>query len=80
MSGAANYTTARVGSAFEWLRAGLFSSWPSSIATLAILYFAWKITPPLLDWALIQAVWSPENPGLCRELTGQGACWAFVAD
>ncbi|MGH7797678.1 MAG: amino acid ABC transporter permease [Candidatus Binatia bacterium] len=80
MSGAANYTTARVGSAFEWLRAGLFSSWPSSIATLAILYLAWKITPPLLDWALIQAVWSPENPGLCRELTGQGACWAFVAD
>ena len=44
------------------LRARLFSSAFSSVVTLAILYLAWKMIPPLVDWALVQAVWSPENP------------------
>lgn len=64
----------------SWLRVRLFSSWSSSIATLAIVYLAWKTVPPLVDWALIHAVWSPLNPSLCREAIGQGACWAFIAD
>jgi len=64
----------------DWLRARLFSNWSSSIATVAIVYLAWKILPPLVEWALIHAVWSPDNPSLCREAIGQGACWAFVAD
>jgi general L-amino acid transport system permease protein len=80
MSGIANHTAARAESAFQWLRAGLFASWPSSIATVALLYLAWRILPPVLDWALIQAVWSSEHPALCRQLTGQGACWAFITD
>jgi general L-amino acid transport system permease protein len=45
-----------------------------------IVYLAWKILPPLVDWALIHAVWSPDNPSLCREVIGHGACWAFVVD
>ena len=80
MSRAANHTAAQPGSAFQWLRIGLFASWPSSIATVAILYLAWRIIPPFLDWALIQAVWSSEHPSLCRELAGKGACWAFITD
>ena len=70
----------RLAATLDWPRARLFSNWSSSIATLAIVYLACKIVPPLVDWALVHAVWSPENPSLCREATGQGACWAFVAD
>lgn len=64
----------------RWLRLRLFSSWPSALTTLALLYLVWITVPPLLNWALLQAVWSPDEAGLCRELTGHGACWAFVAD
>lgn len=67
-------------SPLHWLRARLFSNWSSSLATLGMLYLAWKFVPPLLDWALVRAVWSPHNAALCRETAGQGACWAFVAD
>ena len=64
----------------EWLRDRLFPSWPSSVATLAILYLAWKTIPSFVDWALFHAIWSPQNAGLCRQVMGHGACWAFVAD
>ena len=64
----------------SWLRARLFSNWSNSLVTLAILYLAWKIVPPLIEWAFIHAVWSPENPRLCRDAIGHGACWAFIAD
>ncbi|HXV47349.1 MAG TPA: amino acid ABC transporter permease [Candidatus Binatia bacterium] len=63
-----------------WLRARLFSSWPSAIVTLVILCLAFKVLVPLIDWAFIGAVWSPAHANLCRENIGQGACWAFVAD
>ena len=64
----------------SWLRARLFSNWLSSFATLAIIYFAWRVIPPLIDWAFVHAVWSPENSRLCRDAIGQGACWAFIAE
>jgi len=62
----------------RWLRENLFSSWPSALATLAILWLAWRCLPPFLDWALVQAVWHAADPRACRE--AQGACWAFVAE
>lgn len=67
-------------SALHWLRARFFTNGLSSLVTLAILYLAWKVIPPFVDWALVQAVWSPGNPRLCRAVAGQGACWAFIAD
>jgi general L-amino acid transport system permease protein len=80
MSRAIDEPTPLLRSALEWLRARLFSSWSSSLATLAILYLGWKTVPAMIEWALVQAVWSPQNSSLCRHLIGQGACWAFVAD
>jgi general L-amino acid transport system permease protein len=70
-------TTPRMVSAFQWLRVRLFSSWSSSLATLGILYLGWRIVPPLIEWAFIRAVWSPENANLCRSVIGHGACWAL---
>ena len=62
----------------SWLRANLFSSWPSALATIAILWLAWQLVPPFVDWAFVDAVWRPSDSRACRET--QGACWAFVAD
>lgn len=73
-------TAAPIPPALHWLRARLFSNWSSSLATLGIVYLACQFVPALIDWALIRAVWSPHNAALCREVVGQGACWAFVAD
>ena len=67
-------------SLFYGVRARLFSSWFSSITTLFILYLLYRIIPPLLDWAIIQAVWSTKNAPLCRTMIKTGACWAFIGD
>jgi general L-amino acid transport system permease protein len=64
--------------ALAWLRANLFSSWPSALATLAILWLAWKLVPPFVDWALLGAVWRAPDARACRE--AQGACWAFIGE
>ena len=79
MNGAVMESSARFQSVLQWLRTRLFSSWPSTFATLAIFYVAWKIIPGLIGWALIDAVWRPHNATLCRA-PAQGACWAFVAE
>jgi general L-amino acid transport system permease protein len=64
--------------AFSWLRRNLFSSWPSALATLAILWLAWRLIPQLIDWAFIHAVWRAPDARACRE--AQGACWAFLTE
>jgi len=62
----------------KWLRDNLFSNWWSSLATLAILWLAFRYLPPFLQWALVDAVWRAPNSTACRE--AQGACWAFIAE
>ena len=64
----------------HWIRANLFSSWPSALATIAIFWLAWKLVPPFIDWALVEAIWRAPDARTCREAQGAGACWAFVAD
>jgi len=67
-----------VSSIRRWLRTNLFSSWPSSLATLAILWLAWRLVPPFADWAVLQAVWHAPDARACRE--AHGACWAFIGE
>ena len=64
--------------AASWLRANLFSNWPSALATLAILWLAWHLVPPFVDWAFLEAVWRSPSSAACRE--AQGACWAFIGE
>ena len=64
----------------RWVHAKLFSSWTNTLTTLVILYLAWQFIPALINWALVNAVWSPLNASDCRDAARQGACWAFVAD
>ena len=63
----------------KWLRAQLFSNWWSALATLAILWLAWKLLPPFFEWALVDAVWHAADPRQCRA-PGAGACWAFIRE
>ena len=71
---------APISSVLHSLRPHLFSNWLSSLATLGILYLVWQIVPALLEWALVRAVWSPDDAALCWTAARQGACWAFIAD
>ena len=64
----------------RWGHAKLFFSWINALTTLVILYLAWLLIPALINWALVNAVWSPQNANDCRDAAHQGACWAFVAD
>jgi general L-amino acid transport system permease protein len=63
----------------RWLRENLFSSWPSALATLAILWLACTLVPPFVSWAVVDAVWSAPDSGPCRA-AGAGACWALIAE
>ena len=61
------------------LRESLFSHWLSGTATVLILaLLAWGL-PRLLDWALWQAVWTPD-PEACQAARGEGACWGVVVE
>ncbi|MFZ1909587.1 MAG: amino acid ABC transporter permease [Burkholderiales bacterium] len=68
------------GRAVEWLRANLFYSVPSALATLVLLYLAWRLLPPLVDWAFVNAVWHSGGSAACRAAAGHGACWAFIVE
>jgi len=60
-----------------WLRANLFNSIPNTILTLLALYLLVATIPPLVRWALVDAVWTGDSGRTCR---GAGACWAFIGN
>jgi general L-amino acid transport system permease protein len=60
-----------------WLSANLFSSWSNTLLTiLGLIFIAWTL-PPLIRWALLDAVWAGDGREACVA-PGAGACWAFV--
>ena len=61
----------------KWLRENLFSSVPTTAVTLLLFAVLWKVIPPFIDWAFIDAVWRPD-PRACHDASG--ACWGFVAE
>lgn len=61
----------------SWARKNLFGSWWETLATLLILWLAWKLIPPFIDWTFLDAVWRPDSRA-CR--AGEGACWGFIAE
>jgi general L-amino acid transport system permease protein len=65
-----------------WLHANLFNSLFNSILTLLALYLLAMTVPPVIRWALLDAIWSAPNGQACRGASGQegGACWAFIGE
>ncbi len=65
--------------ALAWLRANLFNGVWNSILTLAALYLVIRLLWGVVEWGLIDAVWSAPDGRACRALSGDaGACWAFI--
>jgi general L-amino acid transport system permease protein len=58
-----------------WMRANLFNSPFNSGLTILILFFFYKVLPPLVKWAFFKSVWSSSGQA-CKEASG--ACWSVV--
>jgi len=62
--------------AIGWLRSNLFDGWFNALVTVVALGFLWKTVPPLLSWAIFDAIWTGGSsacpPGY------EGACWVFI--
>ncbi|MCB1477566.1 MAG: amino acid ABC transporter permease [Rhodobiaceae bacterium] len=59
-----------------WVRQNLFSSIPNTILTLIGVYLIYLLVPPLINFAIVHAVWNGEDREAC--LGTHGACWAYV--
>ena len=62
-----------------WLRRNLFSDWRNTFGTVIILGLLATFLPPLLEWAVFNAVARPDNAA-CRALGHTGACWGVIAE
>jgi general L-amino acid transport system permease protein len=60
-----------------WMRENLFSSWLNSFLTIASIYLLYSVIPPLVDWAILSAVWEGASRDDCLEASG--ACWPIIA-
>ncbi len=63
-----------------WMRQNLFSSIGNTVLTVIGILIAYSLIAPLVQFALIDAVWSGENREACLPENGDhaGACWAYV--
>lgn len=66
-------------SVIEKIRSNLFNSVSNSAISLFALYILYLIIPPILNWAIFDAVWSAQNMRGCHS-AGTGACWAFIGE
>ncbi|TYC50404.1 amino acid ABC transporter permease [Rhodobacterales bacterium] len=67
--------------AIGWMRQNLFSSVGNTILTIIGILIAYSLFAPLIQFALIDAVWTGENRDACLpQEAGEhvGACWAYV--
>jgi general L-amino acid transport system permease protein len=69
--------------AFGWLRANFFATpLDAVLSVLVLLLLAW-IIPPVVEFMLLDAVWSGADREACLATPQRpevGACWAFVRD
>ena len=70
--------------AVKWLRDNMFSSVANGILTVIAALVIITAVPAILQWALIDAVWSAGSLSECREIAaangveGAFACWAVI--
>ena len=57
------------------LRQRLFATPLDAAITLVCLYIVWRISVPLVQWALLDATWNGTSREACK---ADGACWVFV--
>ena len=65
--------------AIAWARANLFNGIWNSILTLVVVTLIARGLWDVVQWGLIDAVWSAPDGRACRALSNDtGACWAFI--
>ena len=65
--------------ALRWMRANLFSSVGNAVITLVAVYVIARVVWAVIDWGLVEAVWTAPDGRACRAASGgAGACWAFL--
>jgi general L-amino acid transport system permease protein len=67
-----------------WAAKNLFSSWTSTLITIAAALALGKLALWIFDWAVLRAVWSLPGASIddtqaCRAAEA-GACWALIAE
>jgi general L-amino acid transport system permease protein len=72
---------------WAWVRANLLGSWWSTAITLALGYLILRVVFGLVEWGLVNAIWSvpysdtgTPDTSACINAQGIGACWAVIAD
>lgn len=60
----------------HWVKDHLFSSVTNTLLTLLGIYLIYLLVPPLIQFALVDAVWEGEDREAC--VNSHGACWAYV--
>lgn len=66
-----------------WARKNLLGTWADIALTAVIILLAVWLIPPLIKYALIDAVWTGKDREACLATAAHpevGACWAFVKD
>ena len=71
----------RTAGAIGWVYKNLLSS-PLNIAlTLVGVYFLASIIPPMVEWVILDAIWTAESRVECwakMSVPEEAACWAFI--
>ena len=62
-----------------WLKRNLFADWKNTLGTIVVLAVLAQYLPPLLEWAVLDAVARPDNAA-CRAMGHAGACWGVIAE
>ncbi len=62
-----------------WIRDNLFGDLRTSAVTVLIIALAAYVLPPLINWAVVNAVLAT-NADTCQAARGIGACWGVVAE
>jgi general L-amino acid transport system permease protein len=57
------------------LRERLFATPLDAVITFACFYVVWRVSVPLVEWALFDATWHGASREACK---GPGACWVFI--
>ncbi len=65
----------------HWLKTRLFNGLFNTILTLLGIFLLYKLVPPVIQWAFIDATWVAETRDQCKgEGSKGGACWAYIAN
>ena len=59
-----------------WARRRFLSSWFDGLVTLAFGALVVWVAVRVVDWAIVDAVWSVEDRDRCRDVSG--ACWSVI--